>query len=391
MVKDKERPPRFFRTPLFLFLILPVLLSVLLHAGFLLYARFIPLCLRQLNQPLPSKSILVDIKQKDLEPPDAAGAPRTSAVKRPEKQPLPQSKAQPVARNAQPASGGEGGHKDTLAILAGTQGADWLKVDASWGEGEGNGGMLHTGPQGPTQTFSEYLDALRTAGLDVVIVLDSTCSMDVIITQIKPKIENLALALRKLVPSCRIGVVTYRDRGDEYLAKSLPLTYGISSVKEFIRKIDAKGGGDVPEAVDEGLRVAIQEMKWNPKSKAFVLIIGDAPPHKEDVPRAVQMAAAFRKQRKGTISVLDVTTHYVQHDSDRAEEAARFVTDAELEEGHSDQSHRRTVDPDLLAIAEAGGGEAARLVDEERIVKNMLLYIVGTQWRPYLTEIMKNL
>ena len=379
MKKDKSTSVLFFRSPFFLFLILPVFLSILIHFGLLTYAGLTPWHFGH-KERQQINSVLIDIKQKVTEPPpESAGAPR----KRPPPKKRP-PEAQPKVLQSNPVAVSE--KINAPAILAGTEGADWLKVDPSWGTGE----MLHSGPQGPTQTFSEYLQALRAAGLDLVIVLDSTCSMDVIINRIKPKVENLALALRRLVPSCRIGIVTYRDHGDDYLTKKLPLTYGIAAVKDFIKRIEAKGGGDVPEAVDEGLRVAIQEMKWNPKSKSFILLIGDAPPHDADIPRTIAMAAAFRKQRRGTISILDVTSHHVYQSTDQKQESSRFVKDVQLEEG-SGERLREDVDKAFIEIAEAGGGEAGRLIDEEKIVKNMLLYIVGTQWRAYLTEIMKNL
>jgi len=76
--------------------------------------------------------------------------------------------------------------------------------------------------------------------------------------------------------------------------KKLDLTSNIGEALEFIRDIEARGGGDLPEAVSDGLDVAINSMKWNdvfiaqnqkvypyPQTKKLIFLIGDAAPHGE--------------------------------------------------------------------------------------------------------------
>jgi hypothetical protein len=46
---------------------------------------------------------------------------------------------------------------------------------------------------------------------------------------------------------------------------------------------------------------------------------------------------------------------------------------------------------EFQALAEAGGGESARLTDDEKVVKDMLLLVFGARWKVYLGEFMRNL
>jgi hypothetical protein len=204
------------------------------------------------------------------------------------------------------------------------------------------------------------------------------------------KIRNLAAAFRKLVPACRIGLVTYRDKRDEYVTKQLPLTHSVTSLQEFLDKINYGGGFDVREAVVEGLRVAIEEMKWKDKSKKFILLIGDAPPHQEDMPRAIDMIKRFRATMGGKLSVIDIrepknmTEYYwrtciLPNMTDPGIESFEYLTDKEH------------VMDDFETFSQAGGGESARLVNEDKVIRNMLLLIFGTQWEMYLEEFMQNL
>ena len=44
------------------------------------------------------------------------------------------------------------------------------------------------------------------------------------IDQVKRQIERIGQTLMTLIPKTRISVCTYRDKGDEYVVKGLPLT-----------------------------------------------------------------------------------------------------------------------------------------------------------------------
>jgi Mg-chelatase subunit ChlD len=244
---------------------------------------------------------------------------------------------------------------------------------------------LYTGPERLVGSFSRHIQALREGGLDVVFVFDTTASMTSFLIEVKRKIANLAGAFKKLVPTCRIGLIAYRDKDHEsdFVTKVHPLTYGTASLQEFLDDIQAKGGGDREEAIEQALSVAIQEMKWNPKAKKFILLIGDAPPHKEDMPEAVGWIETFRNEMGGKLSALDTRgPKYETMAMERTLVPSDFRDFAS--EDTSFSANSQSVMQEFQTLTEAGGGESARLTDDEKVV-------FGARWEVYLGEFMKNL
>lgn len=126
-------------------------------------------------------------------------------------------------------------------------------------------------------------DGERKVRLDIVVCVDSTGSMqdeiDVVKQKLKAMVNKIANGDPK--PVVRFGVVTYRDRGDEYITKKFPLTDDIPKVNQDIDSIYADGGGDGPESVNEALHVAVEGMNWDTKPgvSRLIFLIGDAAPH----------------------------------------------------------------------------------------------------------------
>jgi hypothetical protein len=193
--------------------------------------------------------------------------------------------------------------------------------------------------------------------------------------QVKYKIESLIGVFKQLVPTCRIGLVTYRDASEAFVTRSHPLSHGTISLNNFLRQINAEGGGDYQEAIDEGLRVAIQEMNWRPKAKKIIVLLGDAPPHPETVTQCSRRVAQFRREMNGMVSALDTSP-------DTFTPSTQFAA----EYNASDR-----VMPDFRLIADLGGGEAARLTDVERVIRQLVVMVFGSRWEVCLDEFMKNL
>ncbi|MBA1341173.1 MAG: hypothetical protein C5S40_03450 [ANME-2 cluster archaeon] len=85
-----------------------------------------------------------------------------------------------------------------------------------------------------------------------------------------------------LRPNVWTGVVTFRDHSPEdetYVYKKLDLTTDIDKVMDDLCDIDARGGGDGPEAVADGLHIAVHDMDWSSDAMKVIFQIGDAPPH----------------------------------------------------------------------------------------------------------------
>ena len=51
----------------------------------------------------------------------------------------------------------------------------------------------------------------------------------------------------------------------------------------------------------------------------------------------------------------------------------------------------KTVMEEFKLISEIGGGESARLVDEEKVIRQMVVLVFGTRYERCLDEFLKNL
>jgi Mg-chelatase subunit ChlD len=119
--------------------------------------------------------------------------------------------------------------------------------------------------------------------IEVCFVLDTTGSMGGLIEGAKQKIWAIAneMISAKPTPELKLGLIGYRDRGDEYVVKSFQLTDDIDSIYAHLRDFKAEGGGDEPESVNEALSEAIEKMPWSQDRKVLkiIFLVGDAPPH----------------------------------------------------------------------------------------------------------------
>jgi hypothetical protein len=151
--------------------------------------------------------------------------------------------------------------------------------------------------------------------VEVVFVLDTTGSMSGLIDAAKQKIWAIAntLAMAKPTPEIRMGLVAYRDKGDEYVTKQTKLTDDLDAVYADLMGYKANGGGDTPESVNQALYEAVNEMPWTKDGKVYkvVFLVGDAPPHmdyKDDVKfpetckKAAELGIAINSIQCGTIA-----------------------------------------------------------------------------------------
>jgi hypothetical protein len=94
----------------------------------------------------------------------------------------------------------------------------------------------------------------------------------------------------------RMGLVAYRDKGDEYVTKDFDLTDNLDQVYNDLKGFQANGGGDTPEHVNKALQDAIEKMNWSSEKGTLKIIylVGDSPPHNEytDTPTYEKLAKA---------------------------------------------------------------------------------------------------
>jgi hypothetical protein len=143
---------------------------------------------------------------------------------------------------------------------------------------------LKAGVLDQTVTLTGIKDNTGAVGLDIAFLLDATGSMGDEIDKIKATVDSVAARIEQLPGSSqpRFGLVAYQDAGDSYVTKSWDFT----NVREFSRNLSevwALGGGDYPEAVNAGLRDAINLQGWADNSTGrrlrMIVLVGDAPPH----------------------------------------------------------------------------------------------------------------
>jgi Mg-chelatase subunit ChlD len=123
--------------------------------------------------------------------------------------------------------------------------------------------------------------------IDVVFAVDTTGSMGGLIEGAKRTVWSIANHIRSTDPNAelRLGLVAYRDIGDEYVTRELALTSDLDAVFAELSALQAQGGGDTPENVDAALHAALTKMQWRPEAKRVVFLVGDAEPaSRGDVP-----------------------------------------------------------------------------------------------------------
>ncbi|MCK9168813.1 MAG: VWA domain-containing protein [Treponema sp.] len=122
---------------------------------------------------------------------------------------------------------------------------------------------------------------------DVVFAIDTTGSMKDDIAMLRKKWVPRLIADLKSFGSIRLGLLLYRDYGESgYNYKNIPVkfydfTRNIDEFKKNLNGFTIIGteGGDIPEAVYEGLYGSLSFYKWDADAVRKIILIGDAGPH----------------------------------------------------------------------------------------------------------------
>ncbi|MEO8771556.1 MAG: carboxypeptidase-like regulatory domain-containing protein [Ferruginibacter sp.] len=120
--------------------------------------------------------------------------------------------------------------------------------------------------------------------VEIAFLVDATGSMQDEINYLKEELEDVLtkITVKDTSLDLHTGAVFYRDNGDAYLTKVQAFTSGISNTSNFIKQQNADGGGDYPEAVNEGLDAAINKLQWSNDARTrIIFLLMDAPPHDE--------------------------------------------------------------------------------------------------------------
>lgn len=250
--------------------------------------------------------------------------------------------------------------KEVLAILAQLVPAAGCTTEAEWTRWYAKTGKKSYAPlpwpapprdgaQGSVEVpLVDRAFDVSQAGLELVIAIDTTGSMQTAIDATSEAMRDLVAVLGGFSPKFRAGLVLYNDPGAKV---DSPLDVRTQVVHERLDKVRANGGGDFPEAVTRGLELAfdVGTIGWQRATHKFVLVVGDAPPHDKDLADALDRVRKARASGGGEADAEPVLSGGAR----KAKDPARGVITSAI--GIGAPPAPQTVDA-FKQIALAGGG-----------------------------------
>jgi von Willebrand factor type A domain-containing protein len=275
-------------------------------------------------------------------------------------------------------------------------GADLARRFTAAGSGTGGFGGGGGGGFGFSlgSAFGKYVTTLRRVGLDVVLVVDATGSMQNIIDELKQRLGALVGTMQRLVPTARIGAVAFRDRDDDnvataprksedFLVRWTDLTFSGKKVQGFLSSIVAEGGGDWEEAVLAGLTTAMKQLKWRQDAKKVIILVGSSPPHAADVPAIRTLVTSWHAQG-GVINTIDVSERlHEEHER----KLNRWLYGEEPKEISPLPDFYKQLQQSFGEIAHDGGGTSVRIDQDDLLVRQLLVLAFGKQWEKEVAHV----
>lgn len=262
--------------------------------------------------------------------------------------------------------------------LAGTTADNGISLERQFGSnlnthpglGSGGGGM----------SFPWYITELRRKGLDVVLVIDGTKSMDFVMADVKARMTQLAVRVRQLVPIARVGVIVFGGKGEQLDIQ--PLTLSTTKLKTFLGSIQAKGGGEWEENTLGALQAAVTKMDWKPYARKVIVLIGDSPPEKDDFAPIVALIRDFRRNN-GTLSGIDVQEE--EHEGYEREFWIKVHRDP-LKRVSPLPQFARQAQAAYKMMAAQGGGSIRSLSHDADVNHQVMILIFGDKWQDEISR-----
>ncbi|MDP3179499.1 MAG: VWA domain-containing protein, partial [Spirochaetaceae bacterium] len=173
--------------------------------------------------------------------------------------------------------------------------------------GQASLAVERAGPRSVTATLGGKRSVPAPLPVDLVFILDTTGSMGEEIERLRATIEIISanIASLKPKPALRFGMVLYKDRGDDYDTRIVPLTPSLPAFQEVLDEVYADGGGDGPEDLQAALGDAVNGFEWNTEGLRMGFVITDAPPHL-DYGQEYDYARAARDAKEGAIKLYGI-------------------------------------------------------------------------------------
>ena len=145
--------------------------------------------------------------------------------------------------------------------------------------------------------------AERTVPVQIAFLLDTTGSMADEIASLQAALDSVVRRIEQMHggPAVSLGLVLYRDKGDEYVTQRYDFTDSVDKFRRTLSQVRAGGGGDTPEDVQRGLDEAVRHLSWsNGEGVSLIFLVGDAEPKLyRDCPNVVQ--SSLEAIRRGIV------------------------------------------------------------------------------------------
>jgi len=234
---------------------------------------------------------------------------------------------------------------------------------------------LRPGGGGGAASFPGFIGELRRKGLDIVLVIDGTKSMDFVMADVKARMAQLAVRVRQLVPIARVGVVVFGGKGEPLDIQ--PLTLSTAKLRSFLGSIQARGGGEWQENTLGAVQAAVTKMDWKPYARKVIVLIGDSPPEKEDFAPLVTLIRDF-KHNNGTLSGVDVMEE--EHERFEREFSIRVHGREPDKIGPLPEFAKQT-QAAYKVLAVEGGGSIRSLSHDADINQQVMILVFGDKWQ----------
>jgi Mg-chelatase subunit ChlD len=142
-------------------------------------------------------------------------------------------------------------------------------------------GVLVRGQAASVQVRLDGANAVQRPRLDLVFLVDATGSMGDEIAKLKASMHAMSQQIAQLPgrPDICYGLVAYRDRGDAFITRTHDLTDDLGAFQQVLAAVQAGGGGDTPEALNEAWHEVVHGLSWRTDAARLVVLVADAPPH----------------------------------------------------------------------------------------------------------------
>lgn len=187
------------------------------------------------------------------------------------------------------------------------------------------------GAQSVTIRSDDAAAAVRK--LDLAVVVDVTGSMSDELRFLQAELRSIidSLEARHRDLDIRVAFSFYRDEGDDFVTQTFDFDSDIARAQTRLAAQRAAGGGDYEEAMQDAL-VRAAQLEWRDDAVKSLLLVGDAPPHDQDIPQTWLAAEHLRAERVhvvpvGASGVADVAEYVMRAMAAATQSRYTFLTD----------------------------------------------------------------